>query len=134
MLLSPPRPQHWKKHFELVSNQRSSGLARMTDFLDAQARFLQAQARKIEIANDLQDAIQALREMTGILPDSLIALGNELQLIKPDPYVADSWLDLAAQQNPLVLAKRSAVAVSLQEVRPSAWWSLPDFRFNHDPE
>ncbi|NRA17370.1 MAG: TolC family outer membrane protein [Oceanospirillaceae bacterium] len=106
-----------EKHFELVSNQRSSGLARMTDFLDAQARFLQAQARKVEIANDLQDAIQGLREMTGILPDNLIALGNELQLVKPDPYVADNWLHLAAQQNPLVLAKRSAVAVSLQEVR-----------------
>jgi len=106
-----------EKHFELVSNQRSSGLARMTDFLDAQARFLQAQARKVEIANDLQDAIQALREMTGVLPDSLIALGNELQLVKPDPYVADNWLELAAEQNPLVLAKRSAVAVSLQEVR-----------------
>ena len=106
-----------EKHFELVSNQRSSGLARMTDFLDAQARFLQAQARKVEIGNDLQDAIQALREMTDVLPDSLIALGNELQLVKPDPYVADDWLALAAQQNPLVLAKRSAVAVSLQEVR-----------------
>jgi len=106
-----------EKHFELVSNQRSSGLARMTDFLDAQARFLQAQARKVEIANDLQDSIQGLREITGELPDSLVALGNELELVKPDPYVAADWLKLAADQNPLVLAKRSAVAVSYQEVR-----------------
>ena len=106
-----------EKHLELVNLQRSSGLARRTDYLDAQARFLQAQASKVEIANDLQDSIQALREITGELPDSLVTLGNQLQLVKPDPYIADDWLALAAEQNPLVLAKRSGVAVSLQEVR-----------------
>ncbi|WP_315980903.1 TolC family protein [Aliamphritea spongicola] len=67
-----------EKHYELVQNQREEGLARMTDLLDSQARYMQAQARQVEISNDLRDAIQGLRELTGTLPDSLVTLGDGL--------------------------------------------------------
>lgn len=106
-----------EKHYELVQNQRAEGLARMTDLLDSQARYMQAQAREVEISNDLRDAIQGLQELTGTLPDSLTSLGDVLELVSPEPMMVDAWVESAQRQNPMLLAKQNALAVAWQEVR-----------------
>lgn len=106
-----------EKHYELVQNQREEGLARMTDLLDSQARFMQAQARQVEISNDLRDAIQGLQELTGTLPSSLVTLGEDMELVSPEPLSVQTWVDSAQRQNPMLLAKQSALAAAWQEVR-----------------
>ncbi len=106
-----------EKHYELVQSQREEGLARMTDLLDSQARYMQAQAREVEISNDLRDAIQGLQELTGTLPESLISLGDSLELVSPEPFIVDAWVESAQRQNPMLLAKQNALAVAWQEVR-----------------
>ncbi|WP_261842149.1 TolC family outer membrane protein [Aliamphritea ceti] len=106
-----------EKHYELVQNQRAEGLARMTDLLDSQARYMQAQAREVEISNDLRDAIQGLQELTGTLPESLVSLGDVLELVSPEPMMVDAWVESAQRQNPMLLAKQNALAVAWQEVR-----------------
>lgn len=106
-----------EKHHELVKQQHEDGIVRITDFLDAQARLMQAQARQVEIVNDLRDAFQSLQEITGELPKSLVTLGDQLQLSDPEPNVVSPWLENAQLQNPSILARQGALAIALQEVR-----------------
>jgi outer membrane protein len=106
-----------KKHYELVSQQREDGLARITDELDAQARFMQAKAREVEIRNALKDALQGLKEMTGQVPNSLVGLGLDMNLVEPTPAFPEEWVEKSREHNPLVIAKRYASSVAWQEVR-----------------
>ncbi|MDO6514486.1 TolC family outer membrane protein [Neptuniibacter sp. 2_MG-2023] len=106
-----------QKHYELVQQQREDGLARITDELDAQARFMQAKAREVEIRNALKDALQGLKEMTGQVPTSLVGLGLDMNLVEPTPAYPEEWVEKSREHNPLVIAKRYASAVAWQEVR-----------------
>ncbi|MEH6442870.1 MAG: TolC family outer membrane protein [Oceanospirillaceae bacterium] len=105
------------KHHELVKQQHEDGVVRITDYLDAEARLMQAQARQVEVVNDLRDAFQGLQEITGTLPKSLVTLGDQLKPAYPKPKQVSAWVENARQQNPLILAKKSALAVALQESR-----------------
>lgn len=106
-----------QKHHELVSQQREDGLARVTDELDAQARLMQARAREVEIRNELKDALQGLKEMTGQVPTSLVGLGLDMNLVEPTPAYPEEWIEKSRANNPLVIAKRYAASVAWQEVR-----------------
>jgi len=116
-----------KKHYELVTTQEENGLARATDLLDANARLLQAQARQVEIGNDLRDSLQGLQEITGRLPSSLVILADHIKLVKPEPSVVQEWVDKAQATNPMILAKKSALAAAWQEVRREKGGHYPDF-------
>ena len=118
-----------EKHFELVELQVRNGLARTTDLLDSEARFLQAQAREIEISNNLQDALQGIHEITGSLPRSLVTLGDEMAMAEPDPYQVEAWLENAQKNNPMILAKRGALASARQEIRRQQGGHYPTFDF-----
>ncbi|GEA60608.1 channel protein TolC [Vibrio comitans NBRC 102076] len=106
-----------EKHFERVQSQASNGLARKTDVIEAEARLLQAQARQIEIGNSLRDSLQGLYELTGQVPASMATLGEELALVKPDPFQVDNWISEAQQNNPLILAKQSAMEAAREDIR-----------------
>lgn len=106
-----------EKHYELVSQKREDGLARVTDELDANARFMQAKAREVEIRNQLKDALQGLKEITGQVPNTLVGLGLHMDLVEPTPAFSDEWVEKSRASNPMVIAKRHAIAVAWQEVR-----------------
>ncbi len=106
-----------QKHYERVEVQMNNGLARTTDLLDSEARYLQAQARQIEIGNELRDSLQALYELTGTVPQSLATVGDELDLVTPKPQQLDIWVNNAQQNNPQVLAKQSAMNAAREEIR-----------------
>lgn len=111
---------------EFVKTQGSSGLARRTDVLDAEARLLQAQARKIEIGNSLRDALQGLYELTGNIPPSLATLGEELDLVRPDPFEVQNWIDNAQKSNPSIIAKQSAVEAAREDIRSQQGGHYPE--------
>ena len=54
-----------KLHFELARERYESGLAPITDFHDAKARLAYVMARKTRAENSLDDALEALKEITG---------------------------------------------------------------------
>ncbi|MFC0060416.1 TolC family outer membrane protein [Vibrio inusitatus] len=106
-----------EKHFERVQSQANNGLARKTDVIESEARLLQAQARQIEIGNSLRDSLQGLYELTGQVPNSMATLGEELALVKPEPFQVDKWINEAQQNNPLILAKQSAMEAAREDIR-----------------
>ncbi|GAM58682.1 type I secretion outer membrane protein, tolC precursor [Vibrio ishigakensis] len=111
---------------EFVKTQGSSGLARRTDVLDAEARLLQAQARKIEIGNSLRDALQGLYELTGNVPPSLATLGEELELVRPEPFEVQTWIDNAQKNNPNIIAKQSAMEAAREDIRSQKGGHYPE--------
>ncbi|WP_245673468.1 TolC family outer membrane protein [Endozoicomonas ascidiicola] len=116
-----------EKHYQLVDRKFANGLANSTDLLDAEARFMQAKARQIETANNLNDALQGLREIIGQLPDTLDALGVDIALKRPDPASISNWVDAAQANNPAVLSRQGAVDVAWQEVRRQKGGHYPTF-------
>jgi len=105
-----------QKQLELVQVMMSSGVARKTDLYDAQARFASVEADEIGAESNLDDKLQALREIVGELSGDLATLKTELELVYPEPRDPQSWMEAAIKQNPRVLLQSLAVQVSRQEV------------------
>lgn len=93
------------------------GLAAITDTLEAQARFDIAVSDEINADKLLADTQEALRELTGVLPEAPEILQPEIPLIAPDPADQDQWVTAAVEQNPLVLAARAATETAKQEIQ-----------------
>ncbi|WP_261817077.1 TolC family outer membrane protein [Vibrio gallicus] len=115
-----------EKHFERVQTQAKNGLARKTDVIDSEARLLQAQARQIEIGNALRDALQGLYELTGRVPSSMATLGEELALVRPDPFEVETWINNAQKNNPSLLAKQETLEAARHDIRSQKGGHYPE--------
>jgi outer membrane protein len=93
------------------------GLAAITDTLDAQARYDIAVSDEINAEKLLDDAREALRELTGQLPVAPEILQDEIPLLMPDPASQEQWVTAAMDQNPLLLAAIAASQVAKQEIQ-----------------
>ncbi len=101
------------------------GLAAITDSLKAQAAFDIAVSDEISAEQLLADTREALRELTGMLPDQPEILQAEIPLLSPEPAEEDAWVTAASEQNPLVLAARAAATTAREEVRVQQSGHLP---------
>jgi outer membrane protein len=104
------------RQLELVRAKLGGGLARITDLHDAEARYASVEAREIEAKNLLDDSQQALKQVTGALPDHLAGLKGDLRLIRPDPVDVKRWVSAALEQNPAVAMKMFDADVAREEV------------------
>jgi outer membrane protein len=93
------------------------GLAAITDTLEAQARYDVAVSDEINAEKLLDDAQEALREVTGELPVAPEVLQKEIPLLNPEPADQDEWVKAATDQNPLLLAAIAATQVAKQEIQ-----------------
>ena len=105
-----------ESHFELANGRYEMGLAPITDLHDAKARLATVQARTIEAENQLDDALEALRELTGEAVLDLSPLLRDMTFTSPEPNEVEPWVDAAIRQNLSVEAQRLAVRVAEQEV------------------
>jgi outer membrane protein len=105
------------KHLELATGRHRMGLIPKTDLHDAKARMATTQAKTISAQNDLDDALQALREVTGAPVDSLLGLRTEIPLASPEPADMKGWIEGAVQQNLGVTLQKHAVEVARYEVQ-----------------
>lgn len=123
-----------EKQLELVQSMMASGMARRTELYDARARYASVEADEISAQSNLDDKLQALREMTGELSEELATLQSELLLVEPDPREPESWMQAAIKQNPRVLLQSKSVQVSRYEVLLQRAGHLPTIdltaRFN----
>lgn len=105
-----------EKHLELASGRQEMGLIPITDLYDARARMATTQARTIEVQNLLDDALQALQEVTGESITTLKLLRADVPLTPPQPADLASWVN-GGEQNPVITVRRQAVEVARLEVR-----------------
>jgi outer membrane protein len=107
----------FQRQFEQAEQRFEVGLTAVTDVHEARATYDNARARAIVARNNLEDAKEALHELTGQKFDQYEPLQEVLPLVEPDPATANQWVDMALQSNPSVLSSRAAVEVADANMR-----------------
>jgi len=107
----------FQRQYEQAEQRFEVGLTAVTDVHEARATYDNARARAIVARNDLADAKEALRELTGQHFEEYDALQEVLPLVEPDPGNPEEWVDIALQNNPSVLSSRAALEVAEANVR-----------------
>jgi len=115
----------FKRQFEQAEQRFEVGLTAVTDVHEAKASYDTARARAIVARNNLADAKEALRELTGEYFEEYKSLQEVLPLVEPDPDNAQAWVDMALQSNPAVLSSRAAVDVAEANMRLARSGHLP---------
>jgi outer membrane protein len=146
-----------KLHFELAQARYDSGLAPITDFHDAKARLAFLTARICTAKNRLDDALEAMAELTGQKIDNLAKLkyaliardfnvssaakteGNMgvehesaqvgMPLVCPDPDDINDWIDAALKQNLEVQIRQQEVLVAKREIERQKAGHWPTLAF-----
>ncbi len=101
------------------------GLIAVTDVNEAQARYDLSVSQEILARSQLQEARDALREVTGAHYEQLLRLQNELELVSPEPASPDEWVRRAMEQNLRVLAAQAGAETARQEIRRQRAGHLP---------
>lgn len=101
------------------------GLIAITDVEEAQAGFDLATADVIAAENDLDNAREALREVTGLYTTDLASLGEAMPLVSPDPADINQWTETALRQNLQISAARHAAANAKEEIERVASGHYP---------
>lgn len=108
------------------------GLTAITDVHEAQAAYDLAVSREIEARGLLDNAYEALRELTAGKPESLIPLDNKLPLLRPEPEVPDEWVATALAQNLNLVSALANLDTSKDEVRVQRAGHLPSLDMTAD--
>ena len=108
-----------ESQFELASNRVKMGLAPITDLYDAKARLASIKANSIEASERMQDALEALKEVSGRLPEffTIKSLKADLPIESPDAAKADQWVEVAQKQNLYIQARDHSLKVADLQVK-----------------
>lgn len=103
------------------ANKRfKSGVGTITEINETQANLDDVVAKSLEWINSLEYAKQALMNLTGVYPDSLLALdASKLPLSTPQPENVEAWIDIALEKNQDILAAQQDVKFATQDIEKS---------------
>jgi outer membrane protein len=118
-----------KKQFDFASKRLEVGLAPITDVHEARAQYDSARANTIVVRNALEDAYQALVEITGRPVRNLKGLPADFQPALPSERDADAWVAAAVDNNPALKAKQLQVQASEADVTTARAGHLPTLYF-----
>lgn len=100
------------------ANQRFEvGLSAITDVTEAQAGYDLATARKIVAQNAIDNAFEAMRELTGQYISEFDLLGDDVPLVRPDPEAIEDWTETSLNQNLTITAASFAAETARQEIK-----------------
>ena len=97
-----------ERQLEQAEQRFEVGLTAITDVHEARARYDNARARVITADNTLNDAREALAEVTGQDMGFVAPLREELPLAQPDPNDPEEWVRVALESNPTLIAFQAA--------------------------
>lgn len=93
------------------------GLIAITDVEEAKAGYDLARAQVIQAEIELDNAREALREITGEYHEAIATLGEAMALEMPVPDDIDRWTETALQQNLQLVGQRYAADRSRLEIQ-----------------
>jgi outer membrane protein len=114
-----------KKQFDFADKRLEVGLAPITDVHEARAQYDSARANTILVRNALEDAYQALAEITGRPISNLKALPRDFQPQLPSSLGVDEWIASAIENNPALKAKEFQVQSAEADVETARAARLP---------
>ncbi len=101
------------------------GIIAITDVDEAQAGFDQAKSDIIIAETLVDNAYEALREITGTYYDELSILGPDMPLVVPEPNDIDAWTETALRQNLELQAALADAETSWKEIERVSAGHLP---------
>jgi len=115
----------FKRQRDLAEQRFAVGLGDRTDMLQAQAVHDGAQAARIIAERLVDDAFEALSQLTGQTYRALEGIRHSLPILPPTPADASAWVDAAMQQNLELLASQHGINAAVQTVRQNKSDHLP---------
>ena len=116
-----------KRQLDQADKRLEVGLAPITDVHEARARYDSARANAILAANSLDDAYEALAEITGTRVDNLKGLAKDFTPKTTDLRARDAWVEMALASNPTIKSRELALAAAEKDVstaRAGHWPTL----------
>ena len=114
-----------QKQFDFADKRLEVGLAPITDVHEARAQYDAARANTILARNALEDAYQALAEITGRPVRTLRALPEDFQPQVPEGDGLSRWLATASETNPSLRAAEYSVRAAEHSVTAARAGHLP---------
>ncbi len=106
-----------KRQLDQAEKRLEVGLAPITDVHEARARYDSARANAISSANALDDAREALAEITGQPIENIKGLAAGYQPKTEDTRSSEEWVALALDSNPSLKSKELALAAANKDVQ-----------------
>jgi outer membrane protein len=119
-----------KRQLDQAEKRLEVGLAPITDVHEARARYDSARANAILAANALDDAYEALTEITGTRVENLKGLAKDFTPKATDLNTSDQWVTMALDANPTLKAKELALAAAEKDVGTARAGHLPTLSAN----
>lgn len=116
-----------QKQFDFASKRLEVGLAPITDVHEARAQYDTARANTILARNAVEDAYQALVEITGQPVVDLRSLPEDFQPALPVAQDAEQWVSTAIETNPSLRALQlqvQAAEANVSTARAAHWPTL----------
>ncbi len=113
------------QELEQIKHRYKVGLIAITDLNEAQARFDQSEADRIRAKNRLDNAVEALREVTGRYHENIDKLNKAIPLVSPEPASIDDWVQVARESNLNIVSSNLNVYLAQQDIKRSFGGHLP---------
>lgn len=120
----------FKQQYEQSDQRYKVGLSAITDVYQAKAYYEAAKAQTVTAQNTLNDAREALTQITGKPTGHLKKLRDDLPLQPPVPDDQDSWVRQALKTNPNLLAQRDNVETAEHNITAARSGHLPTISAN----
>ncbi|MGH8050525.1 MAG: TolC family outer membrane protein [Arenimonas sp.] len=106
-----------KRQLDQAEKRLEVGLAPITDVHEARARYDSARANAITAANTLDDAREALAEITGQPIENIRGLAPTYQPENNDVRTVEEWVSIALESNPSLQSKQKALAAAEKDIQ-----------------
>jgi outer membrane protein len=114
-----------KRQLDQAEQRFEVGLTAITDVHEARARYDGSRANAISAEVALDDAREALREITGVYLDNLKGLDESFRPTMPEPDDVGQWVELALSDNPVLRARELALMAAGHDIATARAGHLP---------
>lgn len=104
------------RQLEQAQRRFEVGLITVTDVEEARASLDRVNANEVVQRNDVDAALESLREITGRSYNGLFELSSRVPLSPPDPVEPEVWVQAALSNNPQVIASSLGADIARKSV------------------
>lgn len=122
----------YRREFEQTRTRFEQGLSAQVDKTQAEAYYQYIKSQRLGVENNLQQARQALAQITGRQPGELRKLREDFPMQLPVPADAEAWVVLAHAHNPSVQADDYSVRAAEHAVSAARAGHLPTLQASVD--
>lgn len=115
----------FKQSYDQAEQRFNVGLSAVTDVYQAKSYYELAKAQTVAANNALNDAREALAQITGKPVGDLKKLRDDLPMVAPTPADPNAWVAEALKSNPSVAAQQYNVEAAAHSVNAARAGHLP---------